>query len=91
MKNYLNRNKKNLRLEGISEVHLVEPLLKQGYSEQGAWVHVWASSEDRQQGDSTASLGNLCPYRKEVLPDAQGETLVFQFVLVSSSIDTGRL
>lgn len=39
--------------------HLVQHLLKQGHQEEGALHHAWVTFWDLQ-GDSVASLGNLC-------------------------------
>ena len=46
--------------ERILWVHLVQPLLKQEHSEQGAQDCAQAALEHLQGGDSTTSLGNLC-------------------------------
>lgn len=40
--------------------HPLQPLLQQGYPQQGVQDHVQVAFEDLQRGDSTTNLGNLC-------------------------------
>lgn len=81
-----NRITELLRLEGTSEDRLVPTfLLKQGHLEPAvAQNHVQAPSISKD-GDSTASLGNLCQclvtLSKTAFPDVQEEP---QFVLIAS-------
>ena len=55
-------------------IHLVQPLLQQGYPEQGAQDYVHAASEDLS-GESTTSPRNQCHRtpNTEVLSDGQRE------------------
>lgn len=74
-----------LRLQGTYGGHLVQ-LLKQGYLELVAQGHVQMAYKYLQGGKFHISqcLVTLTVKKKKVLPDAQREPTMFQFVPVAS-------
>lgn len=66
------------------------PLLKQDHVEQAVHDHIQMLQNISKDGDSTASMGNLCQclvtftFAQKMIPDVQTEPSMCQFVPISS-------